>query len=113
MLAGLLTLIAWAIDAQRVNEYAALTVVAFAVGYLVNLEFPLYLTVLGAVILLSGILVVVQFLKYPKDRPMDYAMPLARTRGPTARLTVAAPDQASPGANRGAWDSEPGSDQEG
>jgi hypothetical protein len=47
------------------------TVIAFAGGYWFNLNFPLVFAVLGAVILLSGIMVLVQFLrKYPipKDK---------------------------------------------
>jgi len=70
-LAGLFSLIAWATGARRVYAYAALAVIAFASGYWFNLEFPLYFTVLGAVIVLSGIVVLVQFLrKYPipKDK---------------------------------------------
>jgi hypothetical protein len=66
LLAGLLSLIAWATGAKRVYAYAALAVIIFASGYWVNLEFPLYLTVLGAIILLSGMVVLVQFMrKYP------------------------------------------------
>jgi len=71
LLAGLLSLIAWATDAKRVYAYAALAAIAFASGHWFNLEFPLYLMVLGTVILLSGIVVLVRFLrKYPilKDR---------------------------------------------
>jgi hypothetical protein len=66
LLAGLLSLIAWATGAKRVYAYAALAVIAFASGQWFNLEFPLYLTVLGTVILLSGMVVLVQFMrKYP------------------------------------------------
>jgi hypothetical protein len=66
LLAGLLSLIAWATGAKRVYAYAALAVIAFASGHWFNLEFPLYLTVLGTVILLSGMVVLVQFMrKYP------------------------------------------------
>jgi hypothetical protein len=71
LLTGLLSLIAWATGAKRVYAYAALAVIAFASGHWFNLEFPLYLTVLGTVILLSGMVVLVQFMrKYPilKDR---------------------------------------------
>jgi hypothetical protein len=71
LLAGLLSLIAWATGAKRVYTYAALAVIAFASGHWFNLEFPLYLTVLGTVILLSGMVVLVQFIrKYPipKDK---------------------------------------------
>ena len=71
LLAGLLSLIAWATGAKRVYTYAALAVIAFASGHWFNLEFTVYLTVLGTVILLSGIVVLVRFLrKYPilKDR---------------------------------------------
>jgi len=49
----------------------ALAVIAFASGYWFNLNFPLLFTVLGAVILFCGIVVLVQFMrKYPipKDK---------------------------------------------
>ncbi len=66
LLAGLLSLIAWATGAKRVYAYAALAVITFASGYWFNLEFPLYLTVLGAIILLSGMGALFQFMrKYP------------------------------------------------
>jgi hypothetical protein len=66
LLAGLLSLMAWATGAKRVYAYAALAVIAFASGQWFNLEFPLYLTVLGTIILLSGMVVLVQFMrKYP------------------------------------------------
>jgi hypothetical protein len=71
LLAGLLSLIAWATGAKRVYAYAALAVIAFASGHWFNLEFPLYLTVLGTVILLSGMVVLAQFMRnypIPKDR---------------------------------------------
>jgi hypothetical protein len=71
LLAGLLSLIAWATGAKRVYAYAALAVIAFASGHWFNLEFPVYLTVLGTVIVLSGMVVLVRFLrKYPipKDK---------------------------------------------
>ena len=71
LLAGLLSLIAWATGAKRVYAYAALAVIAFASGHWFNLEFPVYLTVLGTVIVLSGMVVLVQFIrKYPipKDK---------------------------------------------
>jgi len=51
--------------------YAALAVIAFAGGYWFNLNFPLPFTVLGAVILLAGMVVLVRFVrKYPipKDK---------------------------------------------
>jgi hypothetical protein len=72
LLAGLLSLIAWATGAKRVYAYAAMAVITFfASGYWFNLEFALYLTVLGAIIVLSGMVVLVQFLRrYPilKDK---------------------------------------------
>ena len=71
LLAGLLSLIAWATGAKRVYAYAALAVIVFASGHWFNLEFPLYVTVLGTVIVLSGMVVLVQFIrKYPipKDK---------------------------------------------
>jgi hypothetical protein len=71
LLAGLLSLIAWATGAKRVYAYAALAVIAFTGGHWFNLEFPVYLTVLGTVIVLSGMVVLVRFLrKYPipKDK---------------------------------------------
>jgi len=66
LLAGLFGLIAWATGARRVYAYAALAGIAFASGYWFDFEFPLYLMVLGAVILLSGIVVLLRFKrKYP------------------------------------------------
>ena len=66
LLAGLLSLIAWATGAKRVYAYAALAVITFASGYWFNLNFPLLFTVLGAIIVLSGMGVLVQFMrKYP------------------------------------------------
>jgi hypothetical protein len=66
LLAGLFSLIAWATGAKRVYAYAALALIAFVSSYWFNLEFPLYLTVLGAVVLLSGIVVLLRFKrKYP------------------------------------------------
>ena len=78
-LVGVGWLIALATGVKRLYAYTALAVIAFASGYWFNpstssghrLEFPLYLTVLGAVILLSGMVVLVQFQrKYPipKDK---------------------------------------------
>jgi len=73
-LVGVVWLIAWATDVKRLYAYAALAVVAFAGGYWFNpstslghrLSFPLLFTVLGAVIVLSGMVVLVQFMrKYP------------------------------------------------
>jgi hypothetical protein len=69
LLAGLLSLIAWATGAKRVYAYAAMAVITFASSYWFNLEFPLYLTVLGAIILLSGMVVLARFLrKYPTPK---------------------------------------------
>jgi hypothetical protein len=66
LLTGLLSFIAWATGAKRAYAYAAMAVITFASGYWFNLEFPLYLTVLGAIIVLSGMVVLVQFMrKYP------------------------------------------------
>ena len=70
-LVGVGWLIALATGVKRLYAYAALAVIAFAGGYWFNLNFPLLFTVLGAVIVLSGIVVLVQFLrKYPipKDK---------------------------------------------
>jgi hypothetical protein len=70
-LVGVGWLIALATGVKRLYAYAALAVIAFAGGYWFNLDFPLLFTVLGAVILLSGIVVLVRFLrKYPipKDK---------------------------------------------
>lgn len=65
-LVGVGWLIALATGVKRLYAYAALAVIAFAGGYWFNLNFPLLFTVLGAVIVLSGIVVLVQFLrKYP------------------------------------------------
>jgi len=69
LLVGLGWLIAWATGVKRLYAYTALAVIAFASGYWFNLDFPLLFTVLGAVIVLSGMVVLVQFLrKYPIPR---------------------------------------------
>ena len=70
-LVGVGWLIALATGVKRLYAYAALAVIAFASGYWFNLDFPLLFTVLGAVIVLSGMVVLVQFMrKYPipKDK---------------------------------------------
>jgi len=70
-LVGVGWLIALATGVKRLYAYAALAVIAFAGGYWFNLNFPLVFTVLGAVIVLSGIVVLIRFLrKYPvpKDK---------------------------------------------
>jgi hypothetical protein len=65
-LVGVGWLIALATGVKRLYAYAALAVIAFVGGYWFNLNFPLVFTVLGAVILLSGMVVLVRFLrKYP------------------------------------------------
>ena len=65
-LVGVGWLIALATGVKRLYAYAALTVIAFAGGYWFNLNFPILFTVLGAVIVLAGMVVLVQFLrKYP------------------------------------------------
>lgn len=71
VLVGVGWLIALATGVKRLYAYAALSVIAFAGGYWFNLNFPLLFTVLGAVIVLSGIVVLVRFQrKYPipKDK---------------------------------------------
>ena len=73
LLVGLGWLIVLATGAKRLYAYTALAVIAFASGHWFNLEFPLYFTGLGGVILLSGIVVLVRFLrKYPipKDKQL-------------------------------------------
>ena len=70
-LVGVGWLIALATGVKRLYAYAALAVIAFAGGYWFNLDFPLLFTVLGAVIVLAGMVVLVRFLrKYPipKDK---------------------------------------------
>jgi len=70
-LVGVAWLIALATGVKRLYAYAALAVIAFAGGYWFNLDFPLLFTVLGAVIVLAGMVVLVRFLrKYPipKDK---------------------------------------------
>ena len=72
-LVGVGWLIALATGVKRLYAYAALAVIAFASGYWFNLNFPLLFTVLGAVIVLSGIVVLVRFMrKYPipKDKQL-------------------------------------------
>jgi len=71
LLVGLGWLTVLATGVKRSYAYTALAVIAFASAYCFNLEFPLVFTVLGAVILLSGMVVLVRFLrKYPvpKDK---------------------------------------------
>jgi hypothetical protein len=70
-LVGVGWLIALATGVKRLYAYAALAVIAFAGGYWFNLNFPLLFTMLGVVIVLSGMVVLVRFLrKYPipKDK---------------------------------------------
>jgi hypothetical protein len=65
-LVGVGWLIALATGVKRLYAYAALAVIAFAGGYWFNLNFPLLFTGLGAVIVLSGMVVLVRFQrKYP------------------------------------------------
>jgi E3 ubiquitin-protein ligase DOA10 len=65
-LVGVGWLIALATGVKRLYAYATLAVIAFVMGYWFNLNFPLLFTVLGAVIVLSGIAVLVRFQrKYP------------------------------------------------
>ncbi|MFB0537099.1 MAG: hypothetical protein ACETWR_19230 [Anaerolineae bacterium] len=65
-LVGVGWLIALATGVKRLYAYAALAVIAFASGYWFNFDFPLLFTLLGAVIVLSGIVVLVRFMrKYP------------------------------------------------
>jgi hypothetical protein len=71
VLVGVGWLIALATGVKRLYAYAALAVIALASGYWFNLNFPLLFTVLGAVIVLAGMVVLVRFLrKYPipKDK---------------------------------------------
>ena len=73
-LVGVGWLIAWVTGVKRLYAYAALAVLAFAGGYWFNLSFPLLFTVLGAAIVLSGIVVLVQFMRrypIPKDKQID------------------------------------------
>jgi len=58
-------LIALGTGVKRLYVYTLLAVILFAVGYLFNLGYPLhvYLAVLGAVILLSGMVILARFLR--------------------------------------------------
>jgi hypothetical protein len=67
-LVGIGALIAFATGVRRLYGYTLLAVITIAVSYWLNLGFPLhiFLTVLGAIILLSGMVILVRFLrKYP------------------------------------------------
>ena len=71
LLVGLGWLTVLATGVKRSYAYAALAVIAFVIGYWFNLNFPLLFTMLGAVIVLSGIVVLARFQrKYPlpKDK---------------------------------------------
>jgi hypothetical protein len=68
VLVGIGALIALATGVKRLYAYTLLAVIAIAVSSWFNLGFPLhtYLTGLGAIILLSGMVILAQFLrKYP------------------------------------------------
>jgi hypothetical protein len=67
LLAGLLALIGWAAGVGRMYAYAALTALTFTAGNWLGLDIPVYVTLLGAVIVLSGIGVLIRFVRrYPK-----------------------------------------------
>jgi len=54
---------------SRLYAYAALTVVVFACGYMLNASLPLSVVLVGIVMLLSGVGVLIQFLQqYPIPR---------------------------------------------
>jgi len=66
VLAGLMSLVAVLLDNWRLHIYAALTLSAFAVGRLVDLHPRVFMIPLGAVITISGLAVLIRFLrKYP------------------------------------------------
>ena len=67
LLAGLLALIGWAAGVGRMYAYAALTALTFIAGNWLGIDLPVYVTLLGAVIVLSGIGVLIRFVRrYPK-----------------------------------------------
>jgi hypothetical protein len=66
VLAGLMSLVAVLLDNWRLHIYAALTLIAFAVGHLVGLHARFFMIPLGVVITISGLVVLIRFLcKYP------------------------------------------------
>ncbi len=61
-----LAVIGWATDARRFYAYAALPLIAVAGSYWISLAFPVYVALVGAAILLAGLLVLMRFVrKYP------------------------------------------------
>jgi hypothetical protein len=67
LVAGLLSVIGWALGVGRLYGYAALMAVGFVGGRWLGLTTPLYVAALGAVILSCGIAVLVQFVRrYPR-----------------------------------------------
>jgi hypothetical protein len=50
----------WATDARRFYLYAALLVVAAASNYLISLPFPIYLALVGAAILVTGLVALIR-----------------------------------------------------
>jgi hypothetical protein len=78
VLVGAGGLIALGTGIKRLHAYTALAVILFAVSYRLNLGYPLnvYLTVSGAIILLSGMVILARLLyKYPiaKDAQLQAA----------------------------------------
>lgn len=66
VMAGLFSLAGAMLENWRLHVYAALTLTAFVVGYLIGLHPRFFMIPLGAVITLSGLVVLIRFLrKYP------------------------------------------------
>ncbi len=66
LVVGLLGLAGWATGARRLLIYPALAVVVWLVTLWLGVDFLVLLTALGAVILVTGIVILAQFLrKYP------------------------------------------------
>jgi hypothetical protein len=66
LIASLGLLAGWATGVRRLHVYAALAALAQACGYWLDVQTPIVLTVLGAVILLAGMALLVRFMRaYP------------------------------------------------
>jgi hypothetical protein len=67
VLAVIIGVVAYVFEVSRVYAYAVLTLIAFAGDRLLNMHPSLSLILLGAIVLLSGLVVLIRFLrKYPK-----------------------------------------------
>jgi hypothetical protein len=63
ILVGLLGLAAWVASARRFTAYIGLAIIAGSLGFAFQIDFPLIIFVIGAGILISGIVILVQFMR--------------------------------------------------